>query len=712
MKHRLILLAALALAADNPLCAEEWFISPAGHDAAAGTLEKPFATLERARDAVRESRRAGRAQAAGTTIWLRAGDYPRTVALELTDADSGAVDEPVVWRAFGNDKVRLIGGRTVAGFGPVDDPDVSGRLPANARASVRQVDLRALGLDAFGELSRRGYALQAPGHCELFYDGRPMPLARWPNDGDWAHIAGIPAGAGKADGHGGIIGSLAEGFTLDDERPFTWKETTDVWAHGYWAWDWANSYERIESLDPTRRLIKTVAPHGHFGFRAGQRLFFLNVLEELDQPGEWFLDRTRGVLYFWPPDGAGPDCSVTLSLLDQPLVSLEGASHVKFEGMIFEGTRVDAVVIEGGAGNRIQGCIIRNAGNRGVTITGGTNHGVVDCDIFDTGDGGVSLTGGDRQTLTPGGHFVENCHFQRQGRWSKCYVPAVYLHGVGLRAAHNLIHDHPHAAVIFWGNDHLIEFNESHHIAFETGDVGAIYTGRDYTFRGNKVRHNFIHHTGSHGTGSMGVYMDDFASGTEIYGNVFYRVRRAVYVGGGRDHQVVNNVFVECGPAVEIGGRGLSAAPVWRSFLQGAMRNALAAVPANLYRERYPALKSLDVFYGPPGGPGIYGDAFKGVPPEGNVVAQNVCVGDWLVVGGLADAGMVTERGNHVGPDPGFVALETMDFRLRTDAPVLEAGFEQIPFEKIGLQPSERRQRYTYQLSKPTGLAAATPITN
>jgi len=134
--------------------------------------------------------------------------------------------------------------------------------------------------------------------------------------------------------------------------------------------------------------------------------------------------------------------------------------------------------------------------------------------VFDTGDGGVTLSGGDRQTLSAGGHFVENCHFQRQGRWSKCYVPAVSMDGFGQRASHNLIHDHPHCAILFAGNDHLIEFNDIHHIALETGDVGAIYSGRDYSFRGNRIRHNYIHETGGVGMGSMGVYMDDCVSGS------------------------------------------------------------------------------------------------------------------------------------------------------------------------------------------------------
>jgi hypothetical protein len=313
----------------------------------------------------------------------------------------------------------------------------------------------------------------------------------------------------------------------------------------------------------------------------------------------------------------------------------------------------------------------------------------------------VDLSGGDRRTLTPGGHFVENCHFQKQGRWSKCYVPAVHLTGVGHRAAHNLIHDHPHCAILFGGNEHLLEFNEIHHIALETGDVGAIYTGRDYTYRGNRIRHNFIHHTGGVGMGSMGVYMDDCVSGTEIFGNVFYQVQRAAFLGGGRDHQVVNNIFVECNHAVELDGRGLDRSPVWRGMVDRTMRKSLAQAPQPLYRERYPTLKELDRYYGPPGGPAIEGDAFKGVPPDGNVVARNVCVGKWLNVYWHAKTNLLTLRDNWVGPDPGFVAPNKMDFRLRPDSPAWKLGFQPIPVERIGLQDDEYRRELSQRRDRP-----------
>lgn len=676
-----LLLTLVLLAASSSAAGAEFYVAPAGRDDNPGTAEKPFATLERARDVIRGLRPADGKLPGGATVWLRAGDFLRTRALELTAADSGTAEAPVVWRACPNETVRLVGGRTLSGFQPVADPAVLARLDEKARGNVRWIDLRALGIAEFGAMKSRGFGRPTtPAHCELFCNGQPMTLARWPNQGEWSQIAGFPEPQAQNDGHGGKIGRLEDGFFYSGDRPSRWKDTSDLWVHGYWAWDWANSYERVASLDREQRLIKTAPPHGLYGFRKGQRFHFLNVLEELDQPGEWFLDRASGILYFWPPDGVGRDFTTTLSLLDQPLLRLEGVSHVTFQGLTLEATRADAVVIQGGAGNRIQGCVIQNIGNWGVRIDGGTGNGVADCEIFDTGDGGVSLAGGDRRTLAPGGHFVENCHFARQGRWSKCYVPAVMLSGVGLRASHNLIHDHPHCAILFGGNEHLIELNEIHHIALETGDVGAIYTGRDWTCRGNRIRHNFIHHTGGVGMGSMGVYMDDCVSGTEVFGNVFYKVHWAMFIGGGRDHRVENNVFVDCDPAVRMDGRGLDKSPVWFNMVYDYMRKQLAAVPQELYRARYPAIADLDRYYA----------KTDGVPPENNLVARNVCVGKWLEVGWHATEEMLKLEQNYVGPDPGFAAPGEMDFRIKADSPVWATGFQAIPFDKMGLRPGRR----------------------
>ncbi len=715
MMIRPLLIVALLLA--PPVCsAAEFFVAPKGSDANAGTKAKPFASLERAREAVRTRKSSQNAFRETITIWLGGGDYIRTNALELIAADSGTPESSIVWRAYKDEPVRLLGGRTLTGFTPVSDATARARLNEQARGQVVQLDLHTLGITNFGEMKSRGFGRPTvPAHCELFFDHRPMTLARWPDEGEFAKIAGYPAAADRKDEHGGKLGELPGGFLYAGDRPRRWQDTSDLWVHGYWVYDWANSYERVASLDVEQRLVKTAPPFGNYGFRKDQRFYFLNVLEELDQPGEWYLDRKTGVLYFWPPGSAAADvgprtinnesqrarasvaAEILISLLDQPLLKLTDVSQVTFRGLMLEATRGNAVEIRGGAGNRIAGCLIRNVGNSGVVIDGGTGHAVVGCDVSDTGDGGVSLTGGDRQTLTPGGHFVENCHFQRLGRWSKCYVPAVAMTGVGLRASHNLIHDHPHCAILYWGNDHLMEFNEIHHIALETGDVGAIYTGRDYTFRGNQIRHNFIHHTGGVGMGSMGVYMDDCVSGTEVFGNVFYKVHWAMFIGGGRDHRVDNNLFVDCDPAMRADGRGLDPSPVWHGMVDDTMRKRLAEVPLALYRQRYPEMKSLDRYYGPPEGPAITGEAFKGVPPDDNVIVRNVCVGKWLEAGWHATSAMLRLENNLTNAAPSLVALpndqsRATDFQLKKDSPAWALGFRRIPVEQIGLREDELRR--------------------
>ncbi|MFO1022132.1 MAG: right-handed parallel beta-helix repeat-containing protein [Planctomycetales bacterium] len=511
-----------------------------------------------------------------------------------------------------------------------------------------------------------------------------MTLARWPNNGEWAQIAGFPADQKQGDDHGGDLGKLPGGFLYSGDRPKNWKDWQHAWVHGYWAWDWANSYERIASLDTTTRHIKTAEPHGLYGFRKGQRIYFLNILEELDQPGEYYVDPTKGLVYFWPPEPL--DSSIVLaSVLEQPLVQLNNASHVTLQGLTLEATRGMGVVINQGSHDTISGCMVRMIGSQAIQISGGTHHQVIGCDIRDCGDGGASASGGDRQTLTPGHHAILNSHFERQGRWSKCYVPAINFSGVGLRAAHNLIHDHPHCAIQFVGNEHVIEFNEIHHVALESGDVGVIYTGRDWTYRGHQIRHNFIHRIGGVGMGSMGVYMDDCTSSAEITGNIFYQSSRAVMIGGGRDYLVRNNIFVDCKPSIHFDARGMSPAPVWSDMVQKFMRGRLADVPAELYRKRYPRIADLDPYYA----------KNEGIPPENNRLENNLAMGGTWIETWNTKPDWLKQVNNSVGPDPGFVSTRferPADFLLRPDAPALKTGFQQIPVEKIGLQQDEHRR--------------------
>lgn len=172
------------------------------------------------------------------------------------------------------------------------------------------------------------------------------------------------------------------------------------------------------------------------------------------------------------------------------------------------------------------------------------------------GAGGARVDGGDRKTLTPGEHFVENCHIWDFSRVDRVYAPAVHVDGVGQRIAHNLFHDSPHHGMRVEGYEHAVEFNEIHSVVYEFDDQAGIDIYGNPAYRGLMLRYNFWHHIGSgyNVAGQSGIRLDDFISDVLIYGNVFYRCAGGrfggVQIHGGKDNFVDNNLFIDCKAAV------------------------------------------------------------------------------------------------------------------------------------------------------------------
>ena len=651
------------------------YVSPQGKDSWTGKLaapnangtDGPFKTIGRARDAIRRFKENGQAPDRGIEVFLRAGTYAIGETIRFTATDGGSADAPVRYMAYRDEKVRLIGGREVSGFGPVDDADVRSRLSESARENVVQVNLKESGVTDFGRLRPRGFGRPMyPAALELFFDGRPMQLARWPNEG-WAKIAAVPK-------------DTEDRFIYEGNRPGSWTDADDIWLHGYWNKDWADTYESVASIDTEKKLIITHPPHGAYGYTKGKRYYALNILEELDAPGEWYLDRKTGILYFWPPSPV-EESKAYVSVLEEPMIALENVEHLRIEGFVFEATRGRALEIHGGADCVIADCMFRNIGNIAVDIDGGTRNGVQGCLIYNTGDGGVVISGGDRKTLTPAGNFARNNHIHHYSRWVRTYRPAVRLSGVGNHIAHCLIHDAPHTGVLFGGNNHVLEFNEIHNVCHETGDVGAFYTGRNWTTRGTVIRYNYFHDIhGPYTHGAMSVYLDDAASGTTIYGNVFHKASRAAFIGGGRDNIVENNIFVECHPAVHIDARGLGWAKGhiakgggWRMY--DKLRDMQYDKPP--YSTRYPALARI-----------LEGDP---AVPMGNVVRRNICRGGrWMDLQGVKKEWVIIEDNLVDSDETGFVDVKGGNFHFKDPDPARRIGFKMIPLEQIGLEHSQR----------------------
>jgi hypothetical protein len=246
---------------------------------------------------------------------------------------------------------------------------------------------------------------------------------------------------------------------------------------------------------------------------------------------------------------------------------------------------------------------------------------------------------------------------------------------VGQRVSHNLIHDAPHMGIYLGGNEHLIEFNEIHHVCMDTDDAGAFYMGRNWTERGNVIRHNYFHHIGrfSGHIGVQSVYLDDWASNATVYGNIIYKGGRGLLVGGGRDNRIENNVFVDCTPAIHVDSRGLGWAKYYFDGSNTTLIDRLNAMPYREppWSERYPELLTL------------YED--EPALAKGNVIARNICVGGrWLDLRDGLTTDVVHVRDNLVDQDPLFVNAREQDFRLRQDSPAFDLGFKPIPVDKIG----------------------------
>lgn len=694
-----------------------YYISPEGTADAPGTIEKPFASLQAAQTAIRQLKAADNFPSGGVQVFLRQGVYALSQSFTLTAADAGTETSPVKWTAFPNEEAILTGGIRLRDFQPLGNAEARQRIDAALHDKILEIDLSPFNIGDYGDLDpRRGNRM------ELYVNGAFMQLARYPNE-DWLEIASVPQ-FGKQEyvkertriRYGVPVGRHFGRFAYDTDRPNRWADDDNLWMHGYWVWDWSDEFQRIARIDKRQKEIYPAEPYHGYGYHQHQRFYFLNVLEELDQPGEWYLDRKSNMLYFWPPAPlAGSE--VWLSLLDQPLIHLDQTAHIQLEGLRFQYSRAEGVQISGGSNNLVGGGTFSNLGKLALVIEGGKGHTVTGCDMYQLAMGGISMKGGERTTLTAAQHTASNNHIHHFAQRVKTYQPAITTGGVGNRIAHNLIHDAPHMAIGFGGNDHLIEYNEVYQVLTETSDAGAVYNGRDWTERGTTIRYNYFHDLGLSVSGEgfhgvMGVYLDDCLPGTLIKGNVFERIDRGIMLGGGQYNIVENNVFIDCDLAIHVDARANGWARKYAVKGGGwNMREKLAAVDYQQppWSERYPELVNILDHPYPPIGTEIknnisqgkrwldmlQGTDFDTIRVISNLVAEPQLVqwqtrenpdGKIYTRDDASFASMLQSAGN-VLADPGgrLAAVNEGKLELPPGDLLKQISFEPIPFDKIGL---------------------------
>lgn len=455
---------------------------------------------------------------------------------------------------------------------PVEDTLLLNRIRPSVRKSIMKIDLTALGIHipTFPDLMKeRDYFPQ------LIYNDTLLPLSRYPNKG-YLHMGKVLDNFGT-DNRGGI-------FEYEDPEHAKWSKALKhgVWFTGYWRVPWQAWTVRIKDIDTIRKRIThsvgietkngdNVGIYGGIGskynrpYGSGKENYYVeNLLEEIDEEGEWCIDFVTQNLYLLPPADFDEN-RLKLASHNQPLIRIKNSCNIALENISFKNHLGDGIIIEEGNRCCIAGCSFKNILGNALTIRDGKYNKIKSNDFSHIGRTCIEVSGGIRKDLISCNHIIENNYFTRFGMIQQSYAPAVKIgqfttgigiqegNAVGVIVRHNLVHNAPHAAFIYGGNNNIIEYNEVFDIARVTGDVGAFYSRWDWTSRGNILRYNFIHHTPR----ANAFYADDGHTGDSIYNNIVHQVVFGTIIGGGHYNYVYDNLYFNCSSAgISIDARG------------------------------------------------------------------------------------------------------------------------------------------------------------
>ena len=508
------------------------------------------------------------------------GEYAVTNTVALYRADGCAV-----WRA---EKPG-----TVVFHGAVDVPRAR-----FAETTVNGVRARVADLSGVlrGDLPPWPKEFRRPPAPWLYRNGCPMQIARWPNGGKWATFTNAVVSAqAEADGAKGDM--RADSIVFPCDRASRWNFEAGIWFYGYWCHDWSESFVRGAGYDAAAGVLRFLGRHQYgfggktWGF-SKRRFFALNALSELDEPGEWFLDRDARRLYVVPQDGESV-ARYSLAVLTAPFVKADGLCDFRFENLAFTCAHANtAMQLDNSDGVCVSHCTFSNLGGKAIQLTG-RNSSVEACSFSQLGAACIVIAGGDRKTLRGGTLVVDGCTFRRWAQFERTYNPGVLMRGCGNVVRNCVFREAPHNAILLQGNDHVIEKNEFDRVLLETGDAGAVYTGRNPSEMGTAIRGNWFHDLGDPARREFtsAVYFDDCDWGDNVVSNRFERLGRGILLGGGNLFRIEGNSFTDCYIGIHVDSRGLT----WRLWTEHPDWFDRAFAPFHPFNDRwtkaYPGLE-------------------------------------------------------------------------------------------------------------------------
>lgn len=552
------------------------FVSTVGDDSWDGSEEEPLRTLEKAIDVANEMREDSDKL---IEILLREGTYSVTNTIKIINSQKD--DSLLKISAYQDEKVTINAGVDIPlSAMSIADSDFTNAIIDKPNAgSVLQYNLKDAQIEDFGEISLRGHLIsdEKEAQAELSLNGEVQKLAGWPNGEYTGLIKPIDSNEYGKRTKSGIANGCS--FKVNYDRPSQWSKPEQAWLSGTIGPNYEFDYYPVSRFDSKEKRV-------YLSRGALEKYYtepyyrFENVPEELDEPGEYYIDRQSGMLYFYPPEDAPKDSVLTITMstptLDvsrkapNSMFRIENSKNIVFENLIFKGGRGSAITGKNNSNIKFINCEINSFGENGIRFDASTDITISDCKIHDVGQDGILFVScGNYQTLSPSNIVVSNNDIYNFARLERSYKTGIDFgyRCVGATAANNHIHNGPHAGMIFYGVNNDIYGNEFDHLVTEFSDMDALYCNNsNYPWeRGNKIHNNYFHDIGKssmngrHQINVRAIRTDNRGCGLNIYENLFYNIGDGGNGNGnngigaitaeGTRNRIFNNLFVDCNEA-------------------------------------------------------------------------------------------------------------------------------------------------------------------